>query len=390
MDDTFNIMDSIKHVKQDRLNCIYLIYLSSIGQEGKNIYKFGRTYDPAHRFFQYPKNSTLIFICRVKDCFFVEDEIYKLFLKSFVQADTYGREYFECNNVNNMIKYINILIDHMNQRLDDNMITLVKKCYKNWLKFKIYDTDDIPINFSNELIQDYMDDKIDYTLDKNKRLNIYKKCIKTDFGINNIGLNIKDTTLTETILYNKDEDLSNTDKLLKTIYNNRCTFLGINYDKKVEKKKNKNYIIDDEEFKKIYILSILHNKNIIDNKTALCMKKDYNISNSKTLIEKIKIIMELEKSLNINSIDIDTKRDMDRFNEDIEITDEFKKLVRKLFRFVATDDISYGFWYYRLIQMYKNILGCDIFLLKKVEINGNRHQKYTTNDAIMDKYLTFL
>jgi hypothetical protein len=61
---------------QKRKNSIYLLYSSPIGQLGEHVFKFGKTYVPLTRFRQYPKNSTLLYFCRVQDCHHVEDEIY--------------------------------------------------------------------------------------------------------------------------------------------------------------------------------------------------------------------------------------------------------------------------------------------------------------------------
>jgi hypothetical protein len=38
------------------------------------------------------------------------------------------------------------------------MVKIIKNKYKKWLKFKVYEYDDISDDFSNELIEDYVDD----------------------------------------------------------------------------------------------------------------------------------------------------------------------------------------------------------------------------------------
>jgi hypothetical protein len=154
-DKKINIDEYVKGVDQNRYNCIYLLYSATNGQNGEKIYKFGKTYNVEERFFSYPKNSTLLFICRVKDCNYVEDEIYNMFFTYFIHHREIGYEFFETSDVKIMINYMNKLIDHMDQRLDDDVVNKIKKKYKKWLRFKVYDYDDIPDNFSDDLICDY-------------------------------------------------------------------------------------------------------------------------------------------------------------------------------------------------------------------------------------------
>jgi len=138
MTNKFDICEYVKDIQEDRCNCIYLIYLSDIGQKGEKVYKYGRTYDSEHRFLQYPKNSTLLYLVRVKDCFYVEDQIYKMFLTCFKHKEEYGKEYFQTDDVKLMIGYMNHLIDHMKQRLDDDMVEIIKNKYKKFMIMTIY------------------------------------------------------------------------------------------------------------------------------------------------------------------------------------------------------------------------------------------------------------
>jgi hypothetical protein len=138
-----------------RYNCIYLIYLSTIGEKGEKVYKFGKTYRSKKRFYAYPSNSTIIFITRVKDCHHVEDEIFKLFKKQFTHREDYGREYFETNNVRLMINYINRIIDTLDQRMDGDMVEYMKKSYKGNMLYDVRAENDVPDNFGDLLISRY-------------------------------------------------------------------------------------------------------------------------------------------------------------------------------------------------------------------------------------------
>jgi hypothetical protein len=166
----------------ERYNYIYLIYLSTIGMKGQRIYKFGKTYNVMSRFHQYPKDSTVIFLCRVKDCHYVEDEIYKSFLKYFDQHREYGREYFAAHHVEEMINCMDRLIDHMHQKVNDNNMKKIVRSYENIIKFRINEkaTDDL----DNELIQYYATNK-SLDISKNKYTSEKTMKIEDDIDTNN-------------------------------------------------------------------------------------------------------------------------------------------------------------------------------------------------------------
>jgi len=90
--------------------------------------------------------------------------------------------------------------------------------------------------------------------------------------------------------------------------------------------------------------------------------------------------------LDINNLDIDTMRDMEKFDDNIMIDDGFKNDIVKIFRIRKNILDTYEFWYYSLIQMYKHILGTDLFIFKRIKINNKHHNKYITNQDILIKY----
>lgn len=146
-----------------RHNYVYLIYLAKFGKSKKKIFKFGKTHNVLQRFRGYSKNSTLVFLCRVKDCHHVEDEIHKIFKMYFEHQGDRGREYF-MGDGKTMIDYINQIIDHMGQRVDDELIDKVKHGYRNHLKFNLQNTvENIPDTFGDNLIESYANDTNVYT-----------------------------------------------------------------------------------------------------------------------------------------------------------------------------------------------------------------------------------
>lgn len=297
MANNLNIYEYLNFVNQERFNCIYLIYLSNIGQKGETVYKFGRTHDFFHRFYGYTKNSTLIFLCRVKDCHFVEDEIYKLFLKCFTHRTDYGREYFETDDVNKMIYSLNALIDHMSQRMDDNMVDKIKDHYKNWLKFKVHDYSVLSDNFTNELIEDYSDDKTDYT-QKQKREK------KEEYEFTQKMIQIKNFDVQQVI---KSEDIDN---LSYNEYMKDCTSVTL-----TEKQQ---YEIEKYMYKKYWNVDIV-DKAFMDN----WFRKTHVLDNIKYLLN-IKDVNDIDQIITFDkhNYDNNTMYGKDKQKERIDLVNE--------------------------------------------------------------------
>lgn len=154
----------------ERYNYIYIIYLSTIGQSGELIFKFGKTHDIFHRFFGYPKNSVLLYCCRVIDCHWVESEIYIFFKQNFEQMVNLGREYFR-GDIKNIIGSIDRLIDHMGQRMYQNecITNQINETYKNHLTFKMYTDENKLEQLHDELLSYCACDLNNYVVKKRIR-----------------------------------------------------------------------------------------------------------------------------------------------------------------------------------------------------------------------------
>lgn len=119
------------------------------------------------------------------------------------------------------------------------------------------------------------------------------------------------------------------------------------------------------------------------------MDKDYKITICNSLETKVKLIKQVEKILKVKTLDIDTQRDMDRFNADVVIDDALLKLIKKAFRSIKADDKIAGKFeslYYQLIQLYKNVLGNDIFEHRVTKINNVHHKKYNMNIEVLNEH----
>jgi hypothetical protein len=375
-------------MNNSRQHYIYLLYPSDIGQSGDKVFKYGRTISPETRFMGYPKNSTLIYICQVKDCYYVEDEIDYMFPRHFAKRPEYGIEYFETADVRFMIEKINELIDRLDQHVEDkdDIVEDIRKIYKKRLRFKIHPYDNMPENFTNELVEDYIGDNNDYSkydrkIRKKKIMNIkeIRQILKKSDDPEELKLNV---------LYNKETKLSNDEKKVLCLFKKRAEFLNIDYKKKFQKQRYQNIIVNDDDFMKHYLLKLLINNDMMNNDNMIDdMSYEYNISNPKKLLSKIKIIKQIEIILEIKTFNIDTTRDMKKFNNEIKINDNFKQTIKRLFRnHKIMNTKTYGQLYYCLIQMYKQIFGSDLFIYKRIKINNKHHNKYIVNK---DKLKTF-
>jgi len=206
-----NYLKSIK----ERYYYFYLILLRSMVDDGELIFKLGRTWDIFGRFKSYPKGSILLYLCRVKDGYYVEYEMIKIFKKKFKQKREYGLEFFD-GNINKMIECTNNVIEHMNQKIDSNFAD-VRNFYKNYLKFKL--TDDDKLNddlhkfiFENEKkYEDTFDD--DDTVEEdmfNRKIPILRgnNIVFTKEDILK-AQNINEHTYNEYITLNKNRDATN-------------------------------------------------------------------------------------------------------------------------------------------------------------------------------------
>jgi hypothetical protein len=116
------------------------------------------------------------------------------------------------------------------------------------------------------------------------------------------------------------------------------------------------------------------------------MKIQYNILIPNSLYQKVMIIKQLEQLLNIKTLQLDTKIYIDRFDEVVKIDNKLKNTIIRIFKYTESDNLTFRFWYYRLIKMYKNILDNDIVVCSKIMQNYNRCYSYTINEEKFNIY----
>ena len=132
----------------------------------------------------------------------------------------------------------------------------------------------------------------------------------------------------------------------------------------------------------------------LDDKMAKQLEKDYMISNTKSLITKIKLIKQLEGLFSIKFLEIDTNKYVENFDNDIIIGNKIQNTIKNVFRSFKNhnDNTKYKYWYYQLIQMYKNILG-NVFFIKKYTRRRNHNLTlmiYTINNDIIDTHKSII
>lgn len=113
----------------------------------------------------------------------------------------------------------------------------------------------------------------------------------------------------------------------------RATFLGINFGSKVLRKKYEQFLIDDKVFSRHYAIRLLYDSDKkLDKKIGKQYENEYNVLNIHSLTTKIKLIKQLSEILGLDAFDIDTQRDIDRFDEDVNISDDLREMIKKIFR----------------------------------------------------------
>ena len=181
-------------------------------------------------------------------------------------------------------------------------------------------------------------------------------------------------------LYSKESSLTACEVKIMENAKKRAEFLNINFIKKVEKKRWEPFLVDGRVFSQYCAFRLLsHTDDKLDANTVEQLEKDYDVLNYKCLLAKIKLIKQLEGILQITMLNIDTRLDVNRFEEDVTIHNDLKNTINRVFRVTnkRTEKIGkYSYWYYQLIQMYKNVVGNDFFNSEHATRNRMRYMIY--------------
>jgi hypothetical protein len=136
-------------------NYIYVIYTSHMAKLGLPIIKYGKTRNVMNRFKGYPKDSVILYLCKVNNCHHVKDNIFTAFKEHFKQETYYGKEYFSGESIRDMIYLIDQLITFMNQRVNEDFEPIIKS-YGKYVTFKICNNDE-PNDYLDALDAKFVD-----------------------------------------------------------------------------------------------------------------------------------------------------------------------------------------------------------------------------------------
>jgi hypothetical protein len=200
-------------------------------------------------------------------------------------------------------------------------------------------------------------------------------------------IDIDDIEITESnrVLYNPYNSLTDSEKVVYENAKKYAKFLNIDFNSKVAKKKCEKILLSD----KLFIQHFTYQMLIGETPSRQQMKKEYGIIVAGNLYQKVELIKQLEVVLDIKSFDIDTKIDIKRFGEEVDVDNDLKNNINKSFRFIKNIEDenleSFRFWYYRLIQMYKHIFGEDIFDRVERRLNYEHYYSYSINHDIYNQ-----
>jgi hypothetical protein len=195
-------------------------------------------------------------------------------------------------------------------------------------------------------------------------------------------------------LYDKVESLTVDEKKIYDSAVRRAKFLKLDYDSKVQKKKYEQILVSEKAFTQHYAFRMLNGTiRRLDKNLSKQLKNEYGILNPISLFDKIKLIKRLEKILGIMTLDIDTKIDFDRFDEEVVIDGKLVKQIKEAFAVRETKNNNtelFKYWYYQLIQMYKNVLGNEFFVCSHLRNNNTQYYSYTIDVDIYDIYKSLI
>ena len=118
-------------------NYVYLLHSGPFVKLNIPVYKIGRTNRLKKRFFEYPKDSTIYYVKRVINAYYVEDQIKENFRNNFTHIKRCGNEYFSGSLIK-MIECIdNIIMSSDQLKIQEDIPEILHETYQNHLKIKL-------------------------------------------------------------------------------------------------------------------------------------------------------------------------------------------------------------------------------------------------------------
>jgi hypothetical protein len=97
------------------------------------------------------------------------------------------------------------------------------------------------------------------------------------------------------------------------------------------------------------------------------------------------LIKELEIILKFKINEVNNKKNIERFNEPVNISDDLKNMINRIFR-TSKNENNFKYWYYQLILMYKHIFKKDIFDGIVCKINKINYYSYSLKSEFIKKF----
>jgi hypothetical protein len=167
--------------------------------------------------------------------------------------------------------------------------------------------------------------------------------------------------------------------------NNAVNFLNLQDADDETLIKYKDILLDNhklEEHKNF--INCIKNKDIIKNKITNINASDYEVSCMGSVYHKIKIIYDLEESMNIKHLAVDTDIEIINYND----IDESKyKLIKKIFRIERKKPTNSTELLQLYVSMIKNITSSEIITSEKKKCDGKRFTVYNLNNNIIKYHI---
>ena len=243
-------------MEKDNEGYIYLLQITD--EKGNKVYKIGRTENLEKRMKNY-KFKKILFTIITDDCKIKEAELILLIEQKYKIVS--GREYFECDDEKELINFIRININNINDNIDKIITNHKLYNYKKDIEFK--------------LLEEY-----NIKIENNKKMN--------ESTINELYTKIKYIENLNNEKYNLIEELNKKNKELLNIINdlkhNNIKSNENNFEEKYNNLiiENKNIIVENNNIKDMYKnIEEKYNNLIIENKNIEDMYKNLIIENKK-------------------------------------------------------------------------------------------------------------
>ncbi|AYV83967.1 MAG: hypothetical protein Hyperionvirus15_5 [Hyperionvirus sp.] len=360
------ITDQLKQIyySENNTKCghIYCLYNQIYKSYGDNVYKLGCTENLINRLSgyitYYLEESEIIYQSKSIKYFKIAEKILFQLLERYRIKN--NREFFNCD------------IQIIKEKMDETIYLI--------------ESNDILQTFSTFNLQIPCDSVLSIFI-KHLFFGTRIKLMLTEWESANISIvekfTIDDNELFDRIL-DKDPKSFTDEEISKYIdLKNKCDLFGFQKrDSKTKIIEYKDILNNDEKFLDHLNLSLLIlNDEYIMQKYITIKKSNLAVNNCRNFLTKIQLIKSLETVMKLQIFKINSKDDVARFEEKVQIDEITREKIIEIFR-ISQNKIqklkrgTFEIWYYQLIQMIKHLCGSELFILGR---NGLRTKLISKN-----------